>query len=314
MPPSPERPLSLVVSRPRVAVMAEKRDGHALRLLKALRALDVEARRVSLADCIFDTTQPARLTIPGFGRRLPDAVLVRSIPAGTFEAVTRRLGILHALREQGVLVWNDARAIERCVDKSTTTFFLARAGIPTPPTWAVETREQAETILRRESVRGPLIFKPLFGSQGRGLRLVREAADLPEPEEASGVYYLQRFMGQDRGGFHDYRVFVIASEAVAAMARHHREWITNVKRGGEPRPATLDPELSGLAGRGARAVGADFCGVDILRTARGQAVVLEVNSMPAWSGLQKVTPVDITGRLAVALKAGIQEMEARKRA
>lgn len=294
--------------------MAEKRDGHAFRLLKALRALGVEARRVSLADCAFDTTQRAGLTVPGFGRRLPDAVLVRSIPAGSFEAVTRRLGVLHALRELGVLVWNDARAIERCVDKSTTSFFLARAGVPTPTTWAVESREQAAAILRRERVRGPLVFKPLFGSQGRGLRLLREEADLPGPEEAAGVYYLQRFMGQERDGFHDYRVFVIAGEAVAAMTRHHRTWITNVKQGGEPRPATLDPELSGLAERAARAVGADFSGVDLLRTGTGRAVVLEVNSMPAWTGLQKVTPVDVTRRLAAALKGELDGMEARRRA
>ncbi|MGE0213928.1 MAG: RimK family alpha-L-glutamate ligase [Parvibaculaceae bacterium] len=314
MPPSPEGGLTLVAARPRVAVMAEKRDGHAFRLVKALRGLGAEARRVSLVDCVFDTTQRAGLVVPGFGRRLPDAVLVRSIPAGTFEAVTRRLGILHALREQGVLVWNDARAIERCVDKSTTSFFLAKAGIPTPTTWAVENHAAAAAIVRRETLRGPLVFKPLFGSQGRGLKLVRQETDLPRAEEASGVYYLQRFMGEDREGFHDYRVFVIAGRAVAAMARHHRDWITNVKRGGEPRPAALDPELSGLAERAARAVEADFCGVDILRLAVGRGAVLEVNSMPAWSGLRKVSPVDITGHLAAALLAALGEAEARRRA
>ena len=40
--------------------------------------------------------------IPGFGRGLPDAVIVRGIAGGTFEQVTVRLGILHALRELGV--------------------------------------------------------------------------------------------------------------------------------------------------------------------------------------------------------------------
>ena len=85
---------------------------------------------------------------------------------GTFQAVTLRLGILHALRENGVLVWNDARAIERCVDKSTTSFLLARAGIPTPDTWAVESRESARAIVRREAAHGPLL-KPLFGLGAR---------------------------------------------------------------------------------------------------------------------------------------------------
>ncbi len=47
-----------------------------------------------------------------------------------------------------------------------------------------------------------------------------------------------------------------------------------------------------------KAVAADFCGVDLLRGANGETVVLEVNSMPAWSGLQKVSTVDIAEVLA----------------
>ena len=52
--------------------------------------------------------------------------LVRSIPAGSFEQVTLRLGLLHALAALGVAVVNDARGIERCVDKSMTSFLLAQ--------------------------------------------------------------------------------------------------------------------------------------------------------------------------------------------
>ena len=52
--------------------------------------------------------------------------------------MTKRLGVLHALREFGVPVYNDARAIERSVDKSMTSLLLRAAGVPTPPTWATE--------------------------------------------------------------------------------------------------------------------------------------------------------------------------------
>ena len=136
---------------------------------------------------------------PGFGDRLPDAVLVRTIAGGSFEAVTMRLGVLHALRELGVPVWNDARAIERCVDKSMTSFLLARAGIPTPPTWAVESASAARSIVRARGGAGPLVLKPLFGSQGRGLRLIRDAGRAAAARATSpGVYYLQRFVGVER--------------------------------------------------------------------------------------------------------------------
>ena len=107
---------------------------------------------------------------------------MRTLSAGSFEAITKRLGVLHALAKLGVVVWNDARAIERCVDKSMTSFLLARAGVPTPPTWTMESAEAARALVEREAPRGPLVLKPLFGAQGKGLRLIRRPEDLPAPE------------------------------------------------------------------------------------------------------------------------------------
>jgi tetrahydromethanopterin:alpha-L-glutamate ligase len=212
-----------------------------------------------------------------------------------------RLGILHALDALGVPVWNSARAIERCVDKSMTSFLLARTGVPTPPTWAVQSAEQAAAIVEREGA--PLVLKPLFGSQGRGLRLVRGVADLPPPAEIAGVYYLQRFVGIERQGFHDFRVLVVRGHVVATMMRHASSWITNIKRGGKPVSAVADAIMKDLAIAAAAAVGADFAGVDIIHDAAGQAMVLEVNSMPAWSGLQRTTSINISAVLAGELLA-----------
>src|ERR1700754_2471372 len=139
----------------------------------APRARGATGRCVDLADCHVDTTHAWHgLMIPGFGRELPDAALVRGIAGGSFEQVTKRLGVLHALRELGVPVYNDARAIERSVDKSMTSLLLHAAGVPTPPTWATETLSQAQRIVMRESAAGhALVLKPLFGSQGKGLQL-----------------------------------------------------------------------------------------------------------------------------------------------
>jgi len=53
------------------------------------------------------------------------------------------------------------------------------------------------------------------------------------------------------------------------------------------------------------AVGAAFAGVDILFGADGRPTVLEVNSMPAWSGVQKVVAVDIAAVLAADLVAAL---------
>jgi tetrahydromethanopterin:alpha-L-glutamate ligase len=305
MPPSPD---SLAAEPARaaacIALVVDRFDWHARQLDKEFATRGARCVPVRLTACRFATQSPSGLMLDQLGERLPDAVLVRTMSGGTFEAVTVRLGILHALRELGVPVWNDARAIERCVDKSMTSFLLARAGIATPPTWAMESREAAREIVRREGGDGPLVLKPLFGSQGRGLRLIRTPDDLPAADEVAGVYYLQRYVAAAQDGvFRDFRVFICQGRAIAAMVRHATSWVTNVKRGGRPMAGVIGGEIKDLALRAAAAVGAAFAGVDLILDADGHPAVLEVNSMPAWAGLQKVTSTNIAATLAADLMA-----------
>jgi tetrahydromethanopterin:alpha-L-glutamate ligase len=304
MPRLPEqRPSNYDASGPLVVVIGDRMDWHARQLTGAVTSLGGRVMRCDLAQCAFNTTTPCGLTMPGLGAALPDAVLVRTISAGTFEAVTRRLGILHALRQLGVLVWNDARAIECCVDKSMTSFLMKRHGLPTPPSWAVESLQQARDLARQHA---PLVLKPLFGSQGKGLRLIRSEIDLPDPITASGVYYLQRYQAVEANGFRDFRLLVLNGQVVASMIRHSTNWITNVKQGGRPVAAVADDKLKRLATGAAAAVGASFAGVDILIGADGNPTILEVNSMPAWSGLQRVTGTNIATAIATELLANIE--------
>ena len=287
----------------RVGLVIDSVDWHARQFIAALSSRGVETVPVQLSSCGIATSSPSGLCVDGFGEALPDAVVVRTMSGGPFEAVTLRLGVLHALRELGVMVWNDPRAIERCVDKSMTSFLLSRAGIPTPATWATESYQQACTIAERETAKGALVLKPLFGSQGRGLRLIHRPEDLPIIEQTPGrVYYLQRFIGVERdGGYHDFRILVVQGRIIAAMRRHSNHWITNIKRGGRPVPVVVNDEMKALALQAAVAVGANFIGVDIVYGTDDRPAVLEVNSMPAWSGLQKVTSVNIASVLADAL-------------
>jgi tetrahydromethanopterin:alpha-L-glutamate ligase len=267
----------------------------------AFAAVGARAVRIDLAACDFDTRSPSGLALPFLGSQLPDAVHVRTLAAGSFEAITKRLGVLHALAKLGVVVWNDARAIERCVDKSMTSFLLARAGLPTPSTWTSESAESARVLVERETPRGPLVLKPLFGAQGKGLRLIRRPEDLPSPEDVAGVYYLQRFQPIGADDFADYRLFVLRGRVIAAMMRRASTWITNVKQGGQPLSVTPEPAMERLAIAAAQAVGAAIAGVDMLVGADGAPTVLEVNSMPAWSGLQKVSARNVAQAIASGL-------------
>ena len=235
---------------------------------------------------------------------------MRFVPGGSFEEVTLYLGVLHALRELGVTVWNDARAIERCVDKSTTTFFLQREGLPTPRTFAGVNRTEAVQIAATLLAEGhKLVQKPLFGAQGKGLRLISKVSDLSAPEEVNGVYYLQEFIPPAQEQHQDWRLFVCAGKVVAAMIRHGSSWITNIKQGARAKAAIPSQALIDLALRSAACVGADYAGVDVIQAPDGRFLVLEVNSMPAWNGLQRVTRVPISDHVVDAfLDAALPSM------
>ena len=287
-----------------VVVLGERGGWHGAGLVRALRDRDVPARQMTFPACAFDSQAPHGLRL-GRGDTLPRAVVVRSIPGGSFEQVTLRLGLLHALGELGVLVVNDARAIERCVDKATTSWCLGRAGVPTPPGWAVEERARAAAIVTGEALAGhEVVLKPLFGAQGKGLARLRGDADLPDPEAVAGVWYLQRYVGRAES-WSDYRVLVVDGRPVAAMRRHGRSWITNVHQGGRAEAVAHDGELGALAVAAAAAVGAFLAGVDLIATEAGLAV-LEVNSMPAWTGLQSVSDVDLAAVIAAAVVARLE--------
>jgi RimK family alpha-L-glutamate ligase len=300
----------------RVAIMTDEVGWHTRQLQAALRARGAQGRCLDLAACGVDTAASRHgLRLPGFERALPDAVIVRGIAGGSFEQVTQRLGVLHALRELGVPVYNDARAIERSVDKAMTTLLLHAAGLPTPPTWSTEDSGAARRIVEREAAAGhALVLKPLFGSQGRGLERVGwvDGALRPLPPLAgapfNGLAYLQRWVPpQAEPGF-DWRVLVIGSRARAAMQRVSGHWIHNIKQGARPVAAALTPELAALAERAAAALGLDYAGVDILPDGAG-LTVLEVNGIAAWQGLQRVTGFSIAQALVDDLlqrRCGVQ--------
>ena len=284
---------------PHIALFVEeaKSDWHSRRLARAMEERGARVTTTTLKDCAFDTRTPSGIDIPGFSGMLPDGAFVRSISAGNLEQITLRLGILHALRESGVRVWNDARAIERCVDKSTATFLFRRAGLPTPPTRVVEGYERALQFARAEA--RPLVVKPLFGSQGNGVMKAETADDLPSPGAVGDVYYMQDYLRQhNETRFVDWRIFVSSGSVLAAMARVGKSWITNIHQGAEPLGLEPDSEMERLALGAAKAIGADYAGVDLICSQDGTLMVLEINSNPAWKGLQSVTDINIAWTLA----------------
>lgn len=284
---------------PCIAIVTDEPGWHGAELKRALSARGYAGRYVSLTECRIDLGAPHSVVIPGFEAGLPAGVFVRGVPGGSLEQVTLRLDVLHILKILGVVVYNDARAIERTVDKAMTSVLLKQSGIPTPETWVYESRVEAEALVARElSLGRRLVMKPLFGSQGIGVTLIEPQTSVPDVAEFGGVYYLQRFVeSRHDDAWRDWRVLVVANRAIAVMQRRSPHWITNRARGGRCHAVDLDRPLCELAEHAARAVDIDYAGVDLLQDGEGRLLVTEVNSVPAWYGLQGVSGFNITERL-----------------
>ncbi|MEM1370963.1 MAG: triphosphoribosyl-dephospho-CoA synthase [Pseudomonadota bacterium] len=286
---------------------------HSGQLISALQARGVHVTRTALTECVFDTTAAGGLVIPGFPNALPDGAFVRAVGTGTFEQVTLRLSVLHALHTAGVHVWNTATAIERCVDKAATLWHLQRAGLPVPATrtFEVTTTPPADCLPTDWLTGDGCVIKPLFGSQGDGIERIKTANKLPDKDRHGSVYLTQRFIAPavaQSKRFSDLRILVSGGNVIAAMRREAEHWRTNLHQGGEAKAYQLSADIQATAIAAAHAVSADYCGVDLIEDGDANPVILEINSNPAWKGLQSVNPnVKIADTLATDFLAARQE-------
>lgn len=285
--------------QPQIAIVTDDPGWHGRELTAALEHHGLGAHYVTLTECQFVFDDAGMMVcMPGFEHRLPLGVFVRGVPGGSLEQVIFRLDILHALVSLGIVVYNTPRAIERTVDKAMTTLLLKQSGIPTPDTWVCESVEKAMAVCAQEFARGrSLVFKPVFGSQGEGVRLITRDTGLVTNECFAGLYYLQSFVDKSNTDWYDIRVLVVDGKARAAMRRRGVTWITNRAQGAKCEPLQLDTDLAKIAEAAAAAIGIDYAGVDLIPDANGQLQVLEVNGVPAWWGLQSVTDFNIAGYL-----------------
>lgn len=275
-------------------------------LHRAAAQLDLALHAVPFADLTAAVGFGSKASVHAGSQDLMevDGILVRMMPPGSLEQVVFRMDALHRVAASGVPVVNPPRAIEAAVDKYLTLALLADAGLPVPPTWAGQSAAAALSAF--DELGGDVVVKPLFGSEGRGLVRIsdRELAwrAFHALERLGAVLYLQQVV--QHPGF-DLRAFVLDGAILGAIRRHAPpgEWRTNVSLGGRAEPCRLSAEEERLAIGAARAVGAVVAGVDLITDVdRGRPVVLEVNAVPGWRALSRVTGIDVAAAVLEALR------------
>lgn len=290
----------------RIGILSSQRGYHALAIEEAVRDHGCEPVFFNITRMTERIGDDRNIEVRG--ERLDDcsALFVRTIPTGSLEQIIFRMDVLHHLEKLGIPVVNSGSAIERTVDKYYTSFLLADAGIPTPRCLVTE---NFETALNACCEMGDVVVKPLFGSEGKGIVRVSDEETayrvLRAWELNRYIFYIQEYLPHFQ---RDVRAFVIGDRVAAAMQRNGKGWKTNYSKGAEVTPVALSPEMEELALSAVRAIGLDYAGVDLMQAEDGQVYVIEINSIPGWRGLQKITDIDIPGRIVdhVLAKAQIK--------
>ncbi len=282
-----------------VIIFSDSHDWHSNQLKKELKKLNCKISCLSLDDCFINTDSKNNIYIPGFSKYLPDGCFVRTIGKGTFQQITRRLTILHVLKRLKVILFNDISCIENATDKSMTTFLLSHNKINTPDTWVPERLNIANKIikkLKKKKLQG--IWKPLFGSEGKGLKIIKKNK---LKENSEKVYYLQKLEDikiKSIKEWQDFRILVCDNKIIASMIRKNKKKITNIRQGGKAFNFKADKKIKNISINAAKLINADYAGIDLIKDKYGNYKVIEINSVPAWKGLQKTTNKNIASILA----------------
>ena len=270
-------------------ILTEKEGWHFQQLKKSLESIN----HYVFSGCLSNITlslvnnQPKlfinETTIPQV-----DNVIVRFVPGGTLEEITYYLNILKIFEEMGVRVINTAQKIESTVDKLYTSYFLSKNNIKTPDTFVFRGYEKAKNFLDNEMSEKGIVYKPLFGSQGDNVKLIKHSSELKKIDNSSNIYYFQDYL--DNTVNHDYRILVIRNNDACKyfyMTRYGDTFINNVSKGGSCVKEPLNEAITDLALKASRLLNMSFCGIDIM-SYNNINYIIEINSIPAWRGLQDV--------------------------
>jgi glutathione synthase/RimK-type ligase-like ATP-grasp enzyme len=80
------------------------------------------------------------------------------------------------------------------------------------------------------------------------------------------------------------------------MKRTGETWLHNAALGAHCEKTT-ETDVLAIALQASSILDIAYCGVDVIRDENGRLLVLEVNSIPAWRGLQGVTEMNIAQAL-----------------
>ena len=228
-----------------------------------------------------------------FDLRTLDRLIVRTMPSGSLQQVVFRMDLLGRLESTGVKILNPPKTIEIAVDKYLSLSLLAESGIAVPQTAVAESLPAALDCFDR--LGGDVIYKPIFGSMGKGIVRLTDpetAAQFFEAQIAAGqVIYLQKFI--DHSDW-DLRILVIGQQTFSIKRQRPGHWLTNIARGGIGSPHCHTEQERALAFAAAEATGCHIAGIDIFYDQQtATPMVCDINAAPGWKATSRTLNQDV---------------------
>jgi ribosomal protein S6--L-glutamate ligase len=272
------------------------------RLVEAAGARGHHVEVINTLHCYMNITS-RRPEVRYQGRQLDDidAVIPRIGASVTFYG----LAVLRQFEMMGVYPLNESVAIGRSRDKLRALQILAREGIGLQVTGFAHEPDDTDDLIRIAGG-APLIVKLVTGTHGEGVVLAetdQTAASVIDAFRNLEAHFLvQEFVRESTG--QDLRCIVIGQEVVAAMRRTSKrgDFRANLHKGGKAVATEITEEERATAVKAAETLGLNVAGVDMLRSNRGP-LVLEVNSSPGLEGIERVSGIDIAGRIVAFIEA-----------
>ena len=180
-------------------------------------------------------------------------------------------GVLHVA---GAKILNPYPVAETLRDKIMTSYILQAAGVPTPNAFVTADEKQLVHLLDH----GPLVIKPYRGSQGRGVRVVRDAAELnTAAKDDEEFMFIQRY--HEPQGL-DKKIYVIGGQVFGVQ----RVWPPKTYEDKLGAPFTITPELHEIAIQCGQAFGIDLYGFDVIEN-NGHPYVVDMSGFPGFKGV-----------------------------
>jgi len=228
------------------------------------------------------------------GKQMPEVDVIISRP-NFIEEPSLHFYVVNTLIEKGYRVLNGKQSFAIAKNKIEQLRVFQKNKLPYPKSYITKNPDSA--LEAAKQIGFPVVIKVAFGTIGKGIFYAPNQETFGPIVEYLAIrdrnpVIVQEFIKEaDRK---DLRVFIVGGKIIASMERCAPEGDirANTSNGGTGRQVVLTDEEQKLALQVATIFDLDIIGIDLIRSNRGP-LVLEINSNPGFTELERVTGIDV---------------------